>query len=211
MVTLEPPVLVTVSESDGSLPTVTLPKLTLVGFDPRSPSVSPVPDNGMVTVGSEALDAIVRVPLALPPDVGVNMMLKVTFCPGDTVRGRLGAVSEKQLVEIAALLMVSDADPEFVAVAERVLLLPAVTVPKSSVVVGRERVPYCCWPGEAPTLKPWQPTRKVRPARRKNTPATFPRCFEEIALAAVFSIVSRRPVAPGSATVCARGEGSPSV
>jgi hypothetical protein len=45
----------------------------------------------------------------------------------------------------------------------------------------------------------------VRPARRRSTLETFRRCFKESALSAVFSMVSRRPVAPRSATVCARG------
>jgi len=206
-VTLEPPLLVTVSDSDGSAPTVTLPKLRLAGFDASVPSATPLPDNAMVTVGSEALDVIVMLPLALAAEVGENITPKVTLCPGASVSGRLGAVSEKQLAEIAAPLIVTDAEPEFVAVADRVLLLPAVTLPKFSVAVGRERVPDCCWSEWLPTLKPWQPARKVRLARR-STLGTFRRCFKESAFAAVFSIVGRRPVAPRSATVCAPGEGS---
>jgi hypothetical protein len=55
----------------------------------------------------------------------------------------------------------------------------------------------CCWPEEPAVLKPWQPIREVRPARRSNAPAAFQRCLEEIALAAVSSIASRGPVAQG--------------
>jgi hypothetical protein len=45
----------------------------------------------------------------------------------------------------------------------------------------------------------------VMPARRSNAPATFARCFEHIAFAAVSRMVSRGTVAPGSTTVCTRG------
>ena len=38
--------LVIFSERDSLLPTVTLPKLRLVGFDPMVPVVTPVPDTG---------------------------------------------------------------------------------------------------------------------------------------------------------------------
>ena len=85
--TLVPPVLVTVSESDCLFPTVTVPKLRLVGFAPRVPGVTPVPDKGMVSVGFEALDVIVMLPLALPADDGANETLKVALCPAFSVTG----------------------------------------------------------------------------------------------------------------------------
>jgi hypothetical protein len=87
IVTLVPPVLVTVSDTDFLFPTVTLPKLRLVGFAPSVPGVTPVPDSGMVRVGFEALDVIVRLPLALPADDGVNETLKVALCPAVSVTG----------------------------------------------------------------------------------------------------------------------------
>ena len=69
------------------LPTVTLPKLRLVGFDPSAPGVTAIPDNGMVRVGFEALDVTVRLPLALPADGGVNVTVKVALWPGVSVAG----------------------------------------------------------------------------------------------------------------------------
>ncbi len=77
MVTLEPPRLVTVSDCDWLLPTVTLPKLRLVGFEPSAPAATPVPDNGMVSVGLEALEVMVTLPLKLPADAGANLTVKV--------------------------------------------------------------------------------------------------------------------------------------
>ena len=77
--TLVPPVLVTVSDRDCLLPTVTLPKPREVGFAPSVPGVTPVPDKGIVRVGFEALDVMVRLPLALPADDGANETLNVAL------------------------------------------------------------------------------------------------------------------------------------
>ena len=79
--------LVTVSDRDCLFPTVTLPKLRIVGLATRAPAVTPVPDRGMVRVGFEALDVMVRVPLALPADDGPNETLKVVLCPAVNVTG----------------------------------------------------------------------------------------------------------------------------
>jgi len=86
-VTLEPPVLVTVSDRDWLLPTVTFPKLRLVGFDPSVPCVTPVPVTGMVRVGLDAVEAMVTLPLALAADIGANTTLNVVLWPAVSVRG----------------------------------------------------------------------------------------------------------------------------
>src|SRR5208282_3759855 len=59
IVTVVPPVFVTVSDSESLLPTCTLPKLRVVGFDPSVPSVTPVPLTGIVSVGFVAVDVTV--------------------------------------------------------------------------------------------------------------------------------------------------------
>ena len=87
IVTLEPPEFVTVSDCDWLLPTVTLPKLRLVGFDPSAPGATPMPDNGMVRVGLEAFEVTVTLPLTLPADPGVNLTVKVALWPGVIVTG----------------------------------------------------------------------------------------------------------------------------
>ena len=69
------------------LPTVTLPKLRLVGFDPSAPGATPVPDNGMVKVGLDAFEVMVTLPLTLPADAGVNVTVKVALCPAVNVTG----------------------------------------------------------------------------------------------------------------------------
>ena len=85
--TLVPPVFITVSDRDCLFPMVTLPKLRDVGSAPSVPGATPVPDRGMVRVGFEALEVIVRFPLALPADDGANETLKVALCPADRVSG----------------------------------------------------------------------------------------------------------------------------
>lgn len=72
IVTLVPPEFVTVSDSDELLPSVTLPKLRLVGLEVRSPGETPVPDKPILNDGLEALDVTVTLPLALPAAAGVN-------------------------------------------------------------------------------------------------------------------------------------------
>ena len=67
------------------LPTVTLPKPRLVGFDPSTPGAIPVPANGMVRVG--AFEVTVILPLALPDDAGANVTVKVVLCPAVSVSG----------------------------------------------------------------------------------------------------------------------------
>ena len=143
--TLELPVLVTVTDCDCLAPTVTLPKSSLAGLSVSVPEDAAVPVPESVSSGTvfDALLVMESVALKAPGALGANLMLIVALCPAGTVTGRLGAAREKYLVEIVALLTVTDAGPEFVAVAVRVALLPAATLPKSSVVLSRERVVGC--------------------------------------------------------------------
>ena len=76
-----------VSETDCVFPTVTLPKLKLVGLAPNVPGVTPIPDNGIVSVGFDPFEVTVRLPPALPADDGANETLKVALCPAVSVTG----------------------------------------------------------------------------------------------------------------------------
>ena len=69
------------------LPTITLPKPRLLGLDPNAPDATPVPANGIVRVGLEAVDVIVILPLALPAEDGVKVALKVVLWPAVSVIG----------------------------------------------------------------------------------------------------------------------------
>jgi len=46
-----------------------------VGFDPRAPAATAVPERGIAKVEFEAFDVIVTLPLGLPADVGANFTL----------------------------------------------------------------------------------------------------------------------------------------
>lgn len=64
--TAVPPVLVSVTVAGCVAPTTTLPKASVVGLRESVPAVTPVPDRDMVSVGFDAFDVMVTVPLALP-------------------------------------------------------------------------------------------------------------------------------------------------
>ena len=71
--TLDPPVFVIVPDNDWFEPTVTLPKLRELGLELSCPGVAvPVPDREMVSVGFDAFEVTVTVPLALPVEPGAN-------------------------------------------------------------------------------------------------------------------------------------------
>ena len=69
------------------MPTVTLPKLSVVGLAAKAPGKTPVPVTGIVKVGLEAFDVRVTLPLAAPLEVGVNVTLNVAVCPAFRVSG----------------------------------------------------------------------------------------------------------------------------
>ena len=85
--TLVPPVLVMVSVKDCLFPRVMLPKPMLLGSAPRPPGETPIPDRGMLSVGFEALDVMVTLPVLLPGEDGLNKTVKFALCPGARVRG----------------------------------------------------------------------------------------------------------------------------
>jgi hypothetical protein len=49
--------------------------------------VTPDPDNAIVSVGLEAFEVIVMLPLALAAEAGVNVTVKVALCPAVNVTG----------------------------------------------------------------------------------------------------------------------------
>lgn len=134
MVRLVPPVLVTVSDNTCLLPSVTLPKLKLVGLDPNDPAAMPVPESGTDTVGFEPFEVMVTLPLALPDEAGAKFTLKVALCPTARVRGAEIPLTEKPVPLLAMVRTVNAEPPVFVMVSVRTCLLPSVTLPKSKLV-----------------------------------------------------------------------------
>jgi hypothetical protein len=84
--------------------------------------------------------------------------------PARIVTGRLGALNEKYWVEIVTLLTVMEAVPVFDTVIVRVLLVPAVALPKSRMPPLKDKVPVCGCTALL-ELNPWQPTIVARQRR----------------------------------------------
>ena len=147
MFTVDPPVLVRVTVCDCLAPTVTLPNASLAGLSVSCPGfipvAVPVPESVRFVTVFDASLVIETVALKAPTASGVNLRPIAVLCPAGTVTGRVGATREKLLVEIETLLTDTDAGPEFVTVAVRVLLLPTATLPKSIVVDRRDSVLDC--------------------------------------------------------------------
>ena len=207
MLTLESPELVRVTVCVCCVPTVKLPNASLLALRVSCPAGAalpvPLPARLKVFVPFDASLVIVVVALKDATALGANEILIGVLCPAATVSGRLLEAKEKYLLEMAMREMVTVAAPEFVTVAERVLLLPAATPPKSRVEVDSDSVPDCGWLSDLPTLKPWQPVSRIRVAQSSTTYTAFEGCLEETALANFRILVDLQP--RGSATVCARG------
>jgi hypothetical protein len=131
-VTLEPPVLVTVSDKNSLLPTVTVPKVRLVGFDPNAPGATPVPDNGSNSEGFGASEVIVTVPLALPAARGEKVAVNVVLCDALRASGVVMPLNLNPVPLTEACEMLTVAPVLLVNVMVWLLWLPMVTVPKFS-------------------------------------------------------------------------------
>lgn len=129
MVTLVPPELVRVSCKVLVSLTGTLPKLKLDGVAASEPGVVADPESGKLSVEFEASLTMERLPLAGPPDCGLNLTLNVALCPAATVFGRVMPLMINP-VGAFACVMVTPRPPELVTVSCRVCELPTCTLPK---------------------------------------------------------------------------------
>ncbi len=90
----------------------------------------PVPVNETFKEESDASLLIASEALNVAAALGVKVTLIVELFPASIASGSEVEASAKYLVEKLALLIVSAAEPELVAVTEMVLLPPTATVPK---------------------------------------------------------------------------------
>ena len=82
------PLAVNVPEAVPLFPTVTLPRLRVAGLILNCPTAEdPVPESGIVSVGFDAVEVIVTLPLALPDADGVNFTVNVVLFPAASVKG----------------------------------------------------------------------------------------------------------------------------
>lgn len=165
MLTDEPPLLVKVSDRGWLVPVCTVPKSKLDGFGNKPPPVTPVPVSGTVTEPSEALLVMERVPVNAPAVLGEKTRLTGVVWPASIAMGTLGVANAKDWLENEALLTVTEADPVFVAFTVRVLLLPVVTEPKSTLDAPRDNMPAPVCEFDLLVLTPAQPSIIPRQAR----------------------------------------------
>lgn len=141
-----PPLALNEPDAEPLLPTNTLPSPNIAGLTESwvggGAVVLPVPDNETFTAESDASLLIAKEALNVPAAFGVKLTLIVELFPASIVSGRDVEASAKYLVEKLALLMVSEAEPEFVAVTETALLAPTSTVPKLKELLLNVSVPF---------------------------------------------------------------------
>ena len=175
MVTLDPPVLVSVTVCDCLAPTATLPKSSLVALSPSCPAAVPVPESERFGREFDASLVMVAVALKNSRRVGCELDADVAALSRGDGNREAGRDQRKILGRDRGAADVTDAVPEFVAVTGRVLLLPAATLPKSRLEVPQGKTAGCCWLEGPAALTPWQPTRKVRHRQKNQRPCHFPK------------------------------------
>ena len=88
-VTVDPPVLVIVSDRVLLCPTVTLPKLNGQVVAASVPVVVAVPESETVNDGFDASLVTVKVPVGVPAVVGANTTLNDLLAPAAKVKGKV--------------------------------------------------------------------------------------------------------------------------
>ena len=120
IVTLDPPLLVTVSERVCVASTRTLPKLKLGLVAASVPAVVAVPDNEIESVGLEASLVRVILPVGVPAVVGANITLNDLLAPAAKVKGKVIPLRLNPVPEAVACEMVTLDPPLLVTVSARV-------------------------------------------------------------------------------------------
>jgi hypothetical protein len=99
---------------------VTLPKLRDVGLALNCPAVAaPVPERPMVSVGFDAFEVTVTLPLAAPVVVGANLTVNVVLCPAVNVNEELIPLNVNPVPVIETFETDTLEPPVFVMVPER--------------------------------------------------------------------------------------------
>ena len=81
------------------------------------PCAMPVPANPIINVALTALELTETVPVAVPPDNGVNVVLKVTLSPAARVIGRFRPLMPNPAPAAIACEMLTLEPPVFVIAA----------------------------------------------------------------------------------------------
>lgn len=106
------------------LPTLTFPKLWLIGFAVSSPGATPVPDAGNVRCALLAVLATAKLPLELPAVAGENSIENVVLCPALRVIGKVTPVKPNPAPAALTCEIITGDPPELVKVSISDLVLP---------------------------------------------------------------------------------------
>ena len=98
------------------LPNVTLPKFKLDGVTANCPVCVPVPERGIIRLGFDASEVMVKFPLTLPADCGVKTTLKEVFPPAGIVSGKFSPVTLNPVPLTPSCVMVASDPPVLVKV-----------------------------------------------------------------------------------------------
>jgi hypothetical protein len=101
-------------------PTITLPRAKVVGVTVSCPAAAvPVPDSGIVSVGLDAVEVMVTLPLTLAADCGVNVTVKLALCPAVSVIGAVMPLTPYPAPLIPTCEIVTLEPPVLVTISER--------------------------------------------------------------------------------------------
>ena len=114
------------------VPVCTVPKFKLVGFAPRAPTATPVPDNGRASEGFGASEVIVIFPLALPIACGANVTVNVALSEAFSASGVVMPLILNPVPVTVAAEMFTVEVVLLVSVTVWLFCVPTVTLPNVS-------------------------------------------------------------------------------
>ncbi len=89
-----------------------------------APCVTPVPESGMLRLGLEALEVMLRLPLAAPLVVGEKSMVNEVLWPAVSVNGKDKPLKLNPVPLAVAAEIVRLVPPVLVSVSDKLVLLP---------------------------------------------------------------------------------------
>jgi hypothetical protein len=105
IVTFDPPVLVTVSDTVDVVFVTTFPKLKLLGEEANVPGLTAVPERATFRVGLVASETNVNWPLSVPTAVGFHVTCTVMDLPPLTLVGQINPLTLNPLPIVETELM----------------------------------------------------------------------------------------------------------
>jgi len=125
MATVDPPVLVSVSDKLTLFPTCTLLNARVGEFAASAPDITPVPESGMLKLEFEPLEVMLTLPLVAPLAVGEKSTVKDVLWPTANVKGKATPLKLNPMPLAVAAEIVRLVPPVLVSVSGTLVLLPS--------------------------------------------------------------------------------------